>query len=319
MTTKTAGGLTLQRGKIQRAQKMGIHGPESVGKSTLASQMPEPVFIDAENGTAHLDIVRFPEITKWEDVAAAVQQLATSDHEFKTVVLDTIDWCERLLIEFVCRKGNKGSIEDFGYGKGYVLIAEEFAKFLISLDALIKRGMHVVCLAHSAVRKFELPEQAGSYDRYELKLTKHSAPLLKEWCDHLLFCNFVTKVAESDGGRKRGVGGRERVIFTTHAAAFDAKNRAGLPDKLPFTFESIAPVFGVTPIPKEAPEQSPADRLVELFAGREDAVRSFLVARGQIKADGTWAEIPADYASRILGDPERFMQAVESHQAEGVK
>jgi hypothetical protein len=320
MTTIATGGLTLQRGKIQRAQKAGIHGPESVGKSTLASQMPAPVFIDAENGTAHLDITRLAELTKWEDVTAAIQQLATTEHEFKTVVIDTIDWCERLLIECVCRKANKGSIEDFGYGKGYVLVAEEFGKFLLSLDALIKRGIHVVCLAHSTVRKFELPEQAGSYDRYELKLTKHSAPLLKEWCDHLFFCNFVTKVAESDSGRKRGVGGRERVIFTTHAAAFDAKNRAGLPDRLPFTFEAIASAFGVVPTPAEPTRhESTAERLGKLFAGREDAVKSFLIARGQIKAEGTWADISSDYATRVLEEPERFLQAVEAHQTEASK
>ena len=305
---------SLKKGRIARAQKSVIYGPEGVGKSTLASQFPDPVFLDTEGGTHHLDVVRFPEVSTWDDITAAIAQLATGEHRFKTLVIDTADWLEKRLAEHICRKANKESIEDFGYGKGYTLLAEEFAKFLASLDALIRRGMHVVLLAHSTVRKFESPDQAGSYDRYELKLSKQVAPLLKEWCDLLLFCNYVTKVAEGENGKRRGVGGRERVLFTTHSAAFDAKNRAGLPDRLPFTFEAIASVFGVqaaTP----APEKTTADQLAELFAGREDLVRSFLVARNQIKADGTWADIAADYASRILAEPQRFLQSVESTEA----
>ncbi len=317
--TNPTGSLTIQRGKITRPQKATIFGPEGVGKSTLASQMPEPVFIDTEGGTHHLDVARFPEIKTWDDVVAATTKLATADHGFKTLVIDTADWLEKRLAEHVCRKANKDSIEDFGFGKGHVIVAEEFAKFLTSLDVLLKRGMHVVFLAHSTVKKFESPEQAGSYDRYELKLSKQVAPLLKEWSDLLLFANYVTKVAEGDTGKRRGVGGRERVLFTTHTAAYDSKNRHGLPEKLPFAFESIAPVFGVQPpAPAPAlPQKAMAERLDEVFAGRADKVHAFLVSRSQIKADGTWADIPADYAERILQDTAKFLDAVEKFSVAG--
>jgi hypothetical protein len=238
-------------------------------------------------------------------------------------VIDTADWLEKRLAEHLCRKANKESIEDFGYGKGYVLLAEEFAKFLASLDALLKRGMHIVFLAHSTVRKFEAPDQTGSYDRYELKLSKQVGPLLKEWCDLILFANYVTKVAENESGKKRGVGGRERTLFTTHSAAFDAKNRQGLDEKLPFTFDAIARVFGgevqASTTSAASPEKSTADKLADLFKGREDDVRGFLVARGQIKTEGSWADIPADYAARVLAQPERFMQSVAEFKAGGVK
>ena len=170
--------MKLQTGRISRPQKAIIYGPEGVGKSTLASQFPNPVFLDTEGGTSHLNITRFPDVTTWEDITGAVGHLATTPHEFKTLVLDTSDWAEKRLAEHICRKANKDSIEDFGYGKGYVILAEEFAKFLASLDALIRRGMHIVFLAHSTVRKFESPDQAGSYDRYELKLSKQVGPLL---------------------------------------------------------------------------------------------------------------------------------------------
>lgn len=313
--------IQFSRGRVARPQKAVVYGPEGVGKSTLASQFPEPVFLDTEGGTHHLDVVRFPEASTWDDITAAVAQLATGDHNFKTLVIDTADWLEKRLAEHICRKANKESIEDFGYGKGYVILAEEFAKFLTSLDTLIRRGMHVVLLAHSTVRKFESPDQAGSYDRYELKLSKQVGPLLKEWADLILFANYVTKIAENESGRKRGVGGRERTLFTTHTAAFDAKNRHGLEEKLPFAFNAIANVFGgeakdSTP---PAPEKSSAEKLGELFKGREEDVKAFLVARGQIKTDGTWADIPEDYAGRVLTQPARFMQSVADFKTGGAK
>ena len=308
-------------GRISRPQKAIIYGPEGVGKSTLASQFPKPVFLDTESGTCHLDVARFPDVKTWEDITNAVAQLATGTHEFKTLIIDTGDHAERRLAEHICRKANKDSIEDFGYGKGYVILAEEFAKFLASLDPLIRHGMHIVFLAHSTVRKFESPDQAGSYDRYELKLSKQVGPLLKEWADLILFANYVTKVAENESGKKRGVGGRERTLFTTHAAAFDAKNRHGLEEKLVFNFDAIAGVFGVEvkPVTTQAPEKTTAEKLADLFNRTEDDVKAFLIARGQMKTGGTWSDIPSDYAARVLSQPDRFMQSVADFKAGGAK
>ena len=132
MDTKPApnGALAIRRGKIARPQKVVAYGPEGVGKSTLASHTPEPVFLDTEGGTHHLAIVRIEAASTWEQITAAVAALAKGGHGFKTLVIDTADWLEKRLIEHLCRKHSKDSIEDFGYGKGYVVLAEEFAKFL---------------------------------------------------------------------------------------------------------------------------------------------------------------------------------------------
>jgi hypothetical protein len=303
--------LTLSRGKIARPQKAVIYGPEGVGKSTLASQLPSPVFLDTEGGTHHLDVVRFPDVRTWEDVTTAAAQLSRGGHEFKSLVIDTVDWLEKRLADHLCRKANKESIEDFGYGKGYVLVAEEFAKFLASLDALLHGGMHIVFLAHSTVRKFESPDQVGSYDRYELKLSKQVAPLLKEWADLILFTNYVTKVAESDSGRRRGIGGRERVIMTTHCAAYDAKNRHGLEEKLPFSYEGISTVFASNLAPSARPK-SQGERLAEILGDRVNDAREFLISRGQLTQDGSLNNVDPEYAARIFADPEKFLAAVEA-------
>jgi len=323
-STTQANGLPLSRGRISRPQKAVIYGPEGVGKSTFASLTPEPVFLDTEGGTHHLDVVRLDSASSWEEITAAIAQLANAQHPFKSLIIDTADWLEKRLAEHLCAKASKDSIEDFGYGKGWVLLTEEFARFLTSLDALLARGMNVIFLAHSTVKKFEAPDQAGSYDRFELKLSKQVAPLLKEWADLVLFANYVTRIAEKDSGKNRGVGGKERVLFATHTAAYDAKNRHGLPDKLPFSIDALAPVFGtqasqVPPAqqaPAPAPAQSVTDRIVAAFDGHMAEVVDFLIERGQLKraADGTpetIANLDPTYAARMIAEPKRFLGTVQ--------
>jgi hypothetical protein len=321
-TNHQSGALAISRGRITRPQKAVIYGPEGVGKSTLASLTPGPVFLDTEGGTHHLDVIRLDAASTWEEITAAVAQLAKADHPFRTLVVDTADWLEKRLAEHLCRKSNKDSIEDFGYGKGWVILTEEFARFLNSLDALLARGMNVVFLAHSTVKKFEAPDQAGSYDRFELKLSKQVAPLLKEWADLVLFANYVTRIAEKDSGKTRGVGGKERVLYATHTAAYDAKNRHGLPDKLPFSIDALAPVFGTTTgIASPAPQvplqiQSATDRIPEVFGEHMATIVDFLIERGQLKraADGTLESLDAldpTYAARMIAEPKRFLGTVQ--------
>lgn len=316
--------LAIRRGKIARPQKVVAYGPEGVGKSTLASQTPEPVFLDTEGGTHHLDVVRIDSASTWEQITAAIAALARGGHEFKTLVIDTADWLEKRLIEHLCRKHNKDSIEDFGYGKGWVILGEEFAKFLGSLDGLLAKGMHVLFLAHSQVRKFEAPDQAGSYDRFELKLSKQVAPLLKEWADVVLFGNFVTRVAEKDNGKHRGVGGKERVLFANHTAAFDAKNRHGLPDKLPFTIEALAPVFPDcgSRIADGESEKTVNDRVFATFQNEIDMADlvDFLIDRGQLGFDAegqteTFDKLDPAYVQRMFAEPERFVDAIREWAA----
>jgi len=259
-SSKPTAPVTITRGLVPCATRLAVYGPEGVGKSTLVSGFPEPVFLDTEGGTAHLNIARFPRPRVWADVVAAIQHLLAGGHGFKTLVIDSIDWAEKLLVEEVCRKANKEGLEDFGYGKGLVYLAEEFARLLTQLEKLRDRGIHVVLVGHSTIRKFEAPDAAGSYDRYELKLTRQVAALVKEWVDSLLFVNYVTKVTEKDG-KQRAVGGRERVIHTTHTAAWDAKNRYGLDEKLPCAPAALAPVFArseAAPPPPDPSAPAPA-------------------------------------------------------------
>lgn len=241
-TDRQQGILRIERG-VQTVPVRGcLYGPSGVGKTTFANQCPKPLILDFERGSHHLAADRI-EPQDWDHVSAILKALKNEDTGYQTLVIDTADWAEKLLATWVCQKHRKDSIEDFGYGKGYTILGEYFSQFLASLDELrSSKSMHVFFIAHSQIRKFEQPDQSGSYDRYELKLSKQCAPLLKEWCDMLLFAAYETKVVELDG-KKKAVGGRERVMYSSHTAAWDAKNRHGFVEKLPFAFASIAGAF----------------------------------------------------------------------------
>ncbi len=240
--------MEITRGKIPCAKKVVIYGPEGIGKSTFASQFPDPVFIDTEGSTNSMDVARLPKPTSWQMLLEEVQYVKMHSNVCRTLIIDTIDWAESMCIQSICDKYQKTGIEDFGYGNGYVYTKEEIGRFLNNLSEIVEAGVNVVLTAHAQIRKFEQPDELGAYDRWELKLGKKTAsqtsPLIKEWADMLLFANYKTfSVAVDDKGQKRKAQGGERVMYTSHHACWDAKNRYGLPDQVPFSFSSIAHII----------------------------------------------------------------------------
>lgn len=245
--------MKITRGKRQTAKRVVIHGVEGIGKSTLASQFPGAVVLDTEDGTNELDVARVT-IGSWADLEGSLHELIRDPQGFRSVVIDSVDWAERLLIDHLVRKASKRSIEDFGFGKGYTMVAEAVGRLLTICDSLIEAGIHVVLVGHTTVKRTAPPDMDEGYDRYELKLTKQSGPLVKEWADCILFANYRTKLVEGQDGRTRAKGGTERVLHTTRTAAFDAKNRQGLPAELPMTIEALAPLFESAAAPKAKPK-----------------------------------------------------------------
>lgn len=234
--------LKIERGRRHSPVRAVVYGTEGIGKSTLAAAFPSPVILDTEEGTHHLDVARVS-IGSWDELRAAIAEIGGGRGEFRTVVIDSADWAERLLVEHLLAEHKQKSIEGFGFGKGYTLLAEGFGRLLTQCDALIGVGLNVVFVAHSKVQRTSPPDMADGFDRYELKLTKQTAPLLKEWCDLLAFCNYKTAVTEGSDGRKKATGGKRRLMHLERAAAWDAKNRYGLDAELPMTIESLAPIF----------------------------------------------------------------------------
>lgn len=222
--------------------KTVLYGPEGIGKSTFASHFPDPVFIDTEGGTKRLNVKRLPQPTSWAMLLDEVAEVRKGNIPCGTLVIDTADWAERLCIQAVCAKAKVNGIEDFGYGKGYTYVKEEFGKLLDALEDVLNAGHNVVILAHAAITKFEQPDAVGNYDRWTMKTSKQVAPLLREWCDMLLFANYKTVVEKSGSSpnAKNKASGGKRVLYTTHHACWDAKNRFDLPDEISFDYAAIA-------------------------------------------------------------------------------
>lgn len=249
--------LNIITGRVQRPQKIVLYGVEGIGKTSLSAQTPEPLFIDTEGGTAHLDVRRLQKPETWEELIALIKEVAATPDVCRTLVLDTADWAEAMAIDHICQKFRQPGLESFGYGKGYTFLSEEFSRLLAACDEVIASGKHVVITAHAKQRRVELPDETGGFDVWGLKLSKQCAPLLKEWPDALLFLNYKTIVVATDSNTHKAQGGK-RVIYTNHRPVFDAKNRHGLPDEMELCYDSIAPIFGDAAPTPQAKAPTPA-------------------------------------------------------------
>lgn len=233
----TLGAIT--RGRVETPWRLLVFGPEGVGKSTLGADMPNPIFLGAEDGTGHLNVARFPTPESWRDVLDAVVALGRHGHQFKTLVIDTLDWVEPLIWRHVCARDNEANIEAYGYGKGFQVAVDEWRMLLRGLQTLRGVGMNVLMLAHSHQKTFKNPE-GEDFDRYELALNIKAAGVLKQWADAVLFANYET-YAKKDERTKRvkGVSTGARLLYTERTAAYDAKNRFGLPAYLPLDWAGL--------------------------------------------------------------------------------
>lgn len=237
----------IESGVKQKALKVVIYGPEGVGKSTLASQFPNALFIDTEDSTSHMDVKRLKKPTSFVELTQMVDWVKQSK-PCSTLVIDTADWAQQLAENFVKSENNWKSIESPGYGEGYVKTREKWGNLLDKLTDVVNVGINVVLTAHTEIKKFEDPTENLAYDRYELKLAKrsnaHIAGLTKEWADMVLFINYEVYAVKRDGMANKGQAqGGQRKMYTTHHPAYDAKNRFGLPESLPLDYSGIAHVI----------------------------------------------------------------------------
>ena len=238
---------TVSKGiQFGKGIKTLIYGVEGVGKSTLASKFPKPIFLDTEGSTDKYNFVeRYPKPTS---IAMLVDECndIVANGEYQTIVIDTFDKVEQMISEELCVANNKQSLEEFGYGAGYSELDERVGKLLNFFQDIIEKGINVTILAHAKTKNFDSPLGDGSYTRYELKLgaktTQRTASFLKEWADMILFCNYKVQVIENKDKKKHGYGG-ERCMYTTHSPAYDAKNRFGLDNELPLDFKAIEHIF----------------------------------------------------------------------------
>lgn len=284
--------MNITRGHIPGAIKAVIYGPEGIGKTTLASQFPKPLFIDTEGSTKFMDVARLDPPSSWEMLKQQVQWVKSS-RPCETLVVDSADWAETMCKNHLVKSNGWASIETPGYGKGFTIMAEEWGRLLNLLSDVVGSGINVLLTAHAQMRKFEQPDEIGAYDRWELKLDKRTSAMTKEWADMILFANYKTFVVTDSKTNSKKAQGGQRVMYTTHHPAWDAKNRMNLPNELPLDYSAIAHIFAPASASTTTPVTSPVQEAPPAQAEPQEAVVSLPTAAERAE-DATGPEPPPD-------------------------
>jgi len=236
----------LKKGKCAAPPRIVLYGTPGIGKSTFANAAGA-VFVSTEDGLTGIDVEAgaFPVAKSYQDIMEAMQVLATEDHNFHTVCIDSIDGIEMLLWSELCARSNVNSIEriDKGYGKGYVMAAETFSReILAGLNHLRdEKGMAVILICHHKIKRYDDP--AGeAYDRYQLKLQDRLSELVVQWADVVAFANYevhTRKSGDDKAEKHKGIGSGRRLLYLEERPTHIAKNRYGLPHQIDFTWEAF--------------------------------------------------------------------------------
>jgi len=239
--------MKVIRGKTPQARRVLLYGVHGVGKSTWAAQAPEVLFLDFEDGLSDIDCAKSEHLHELPELMAALRWLATEEHDFQTIAIDSADWLERAIHRDVAVGRNAESIADIPYGNGYKQALKQWDDVLNALEWLrANKRMMVILLAHSQVIRFDDPQGDG-YDRYQPALHKYAAARLQEWCDEVFFASYRTFTKKEDQGfgktRTVAVGDSERYIRTSETAAVQAKNRLSLPHEIDMNFQTYANHF----------------------------------------------------------------------------
>lgn len=231
-----------------RPPRLVIYGAGGIGKTTFAAQAPSVIFGDVEDGLDGINAVK-QRLKSWQDVVDFITALHEQDHNFKTIAIDSIDWLERLIHEQVCKEKGVSSLEDIGYGKGYLFAMDLWEQFLRGMTSLRDtKNMTIILIAHDQIKRFDDPLTDG-YDRHMLKLHNKAAALVYEWADAVLFAKIKVYTKSEDVGFKKKInkavdGGR--LIYTTEHPAYQAKHRASLalPDELELGWDHFINAIG---------------------------------------------------------------------------
>ncbi len=221
-----------------------IYGESGLGKTTWATQSPNPIVIQTEDGLGELSVDCFPLAESYIDVMTALSELSSESHNYKTVVIDSLDWLEPLIWQQVCKDNGKQSIEQIGYGKGYNEALVYWSYFFDELNKCRDLGMTIIMTAHSQITRIEDPEHAP-FDMHDLKLHKKAAALCREFADVIGYASLkkIIKTEEGKGfnaDRTRAISTGERIINLDPSPAYAAKNRYNLPSKLPLVWDDFA-------------------------------------------------------------------------------
>ena len=234
--------LNITKTKVVEPPRIVVYGSPKVGKTTFAASAPAPILLDLEGGSKHIEVPRVEGLDTYGKFVDVIKALGAEKHEYKTLVIDSVDWLERLIQATVASEHDVESIEGIGYGKGYQYAVEKFNYLLLGLEKLRTQGMAIVFIGHDQIQKFEDP-LTDSYDRHTLKLHKKLEALLVEWSDAILFATKKVYTRKEEAGFNKetvkAVTDNKRIMYTDNSPAALAGNRYGLPLEMELNWNEL--------------------------------------------------------------------------------
>jgi AAA domain len=240
--------MQISKFKATTSPLIYIYGAEGRGKTTLASKFHSPLFIPLERGIpSGLSVDAVEGVDSFEGYLAAMREIYSDAREYKTLVVDGTEMLEGHVVEYLCAKHNWKNIESPPFGKGWVAADDEWRRIIRSATAVRdKHGMTIVFIGHSDIVRVDDP-RAPSYTSYAPRLHKRARALLMDAMDAVFFLAEDLRVITENSGfndRTRASAATGRFLFTEGRPAFTAKNRFGMPEKIPlpidFNFSELA-------------------------------------------------------------------------------
>ncbi|HVI14387.1 MAG TPA: ATP-binding protein [Pseudolabrys sp.] len=241
--------MNISEAKCATAPIFLIYGGEGRGKTTLASKFPNPLAMLLERGLpAGVKLPAIDGMAAFGAVIDAIRNLYQDARGYKTLIVDTLDALEPMLLEHVCTEHHWKNIESPAYGKGFVIADQQWQRFIRGITALRdKHQMTIALVAHSTIERFDDP-RAPSFTTYMPKLHKRARHLILDACDVVGFLAEDLRTATDDGGfreRVRATSSNQRFLFLEGTPAYTAKNRFGMPTKIPVGID-----FNITELTK---------------------------------------------------------------------
>lgn len=246
---------SISRGKKLSPPRLVLIGTEKIGKSTFASQSPNPIFVQVkgETGLDMIDAPKFPPVSRFEELLETFEAL-NDNHDFSTVVIDSLTTLEPMIGDYACRQEGVTSIAKLGGGYGHqeAVLCNYARTIMDSLDYLREqRGMGCILICHTKSNPgtFNDPE-TDPYNTYKVDMRDSIASAFYRWSDAILFGTFKKYTKTTDAGPNKKIvhatGAGERVLYTEKRPAFTAGNRYGLPFELKFSYAAFAEALAAT-------------------------------------------------------------------------